>query len=190
MIPFKYISIKEHQLISDKLYDYVLHNTDVLKNASPWTTLKKDDVLKFVPELAVELRKIVDADIEMISIIHRKPKVYGGVHIDSGGLTRMLFPVRNCAGSYTKFFDLNGNSVIEKKGNEGDTFFAISQYDAVNDCIIGNGNPLKEIGAAELISPIVFDSGIAHGVYTNPDCLGPRLTATIAFTKDIKYLLQ
>lgn len=179
MIPFKYIPVDNQQLISDKLYDYVIRHTDILKNEWPWNTLNKDHVLKFVPELAVELRKIIDADITMISIVYRKPKVGGGIHIDSGKLTRVLWPVRNCTGSYTKFFDLNGNEVIEKFGPEGDKFLSI-----------GDTFPLNEIAAAELSAPVVFDSGIPHGVYTNPIFLKPRLTATIAFSKDIKYLLQ
>jgi hypothetical protein len=179
MIPFKFISVEQQQLISDKLYDYVIHHTDILKNAWQWNTLKKDDVLKFVPELAAELRKIIDADITMIAIVYRKPNEQGGIHIDNGRATRVLWPVRNCAGSYTKFFDLNGNGVIEKFGKEGDRFLDI-----------GKTFPLKEIAAVELTSPVVFDSGIPHGVYTNPILDEPRLTATIAFNKDIKYLLQ
>jgi hypothetical protein len=179
MIPFKHISVENQQLISDKLYDYVINHTHILKMAWLWNTLKKNDVLKFVPELAVELRKIIDADIRMISIIYRKPNHQGGIHIDFGGATRVLWPVRNCAGSYTKFFDLNGNEVIEKKGQEGDRFLDIVPT-----------FPLTEIAAVELTSPIVFDSGIPHGVYTNPTLHEPRLTVTISFSKDIKYLLE
>lgn len=178
MIPFKFISVENQQLISDKLYDYIVEHTDILKKAWQWNTVKKDDVLKFVPELAVELRKIIDADIKTISIIHRKPNAQGGIHIDFGGATRVLWPVRNCAGSYTKFFDLNGNEVVEKRGSEGDRFLDIIHT-----------YPLKEIAAVELTSPIVFDSGIPHGVYTNPKLNEPRLTVTIAFSKDIKYFL-
>ena len=178
MIPFKFISVGNQQLISDKLYDYVVQHTDILKNEHPWNTLNKEHVLSFVPELAAELKKVIDADITMISIVYRKAKVHGGIHIDSGKLTRILWPVRNCAGSYTKFFDLNGNDIIEKSGPEGDKFLAI-----------GNTYPLTEIASIELSSPVVFDSSIPHGVYTNPVSLEPRLTATIAFSKDIKYLL-
>lgn len=179
MIPFKHISVENQQLISDKLYDYVVNHTDILEKAWLWNTLKKNDVLKFVPELAVELRKIIDVDIRMISIVYRKPNAQGDIHIDYGGLTRVLWPVRNCAGSYTKFFDLNGNEVIEKKGQEGERFLAIVPT-----------FPLTEIAAVELTSPIVFYSGIPHGVYTNPTLNEPRLTVTISFSKDIKYLLE
>ena len=181
LAPFKHISVENQQIISDKLYDYVLRYTNILNNEWSWNTLKKDHVLKFVPEMITECKKIIDADITMVAIVFARPKRTVGIHIDSGNSERfrLLWPIRNCTGSYTKFFDLNGNEIIEKIGKEGDKFFTI-----------GDKFPLIEIGAAELTTPIVFDSRIPHGVFTNPMCLGARLTATIGFAKDLRYLLE
>lgn len=179
MIPFKYISVGNQQLISDKLYNYVVQHTDILEKELPWNTLNHNHVLDFVPELAQELSKVIDAKIIRVVIVHRKPQFQGSVHVDGGGLTRVLWPVKNCTGSYTKFFDLNGNKFIEKTGSEGEKFSAIEDI-----------YPLQEISAVELVKPIIFNSGIPHGVYTNPAYTEPRLSVTIAFDKDLKYLLD
>lgn len=178
MISFKYISVGNQQLISDKLYDYVIQYTNILEKELPWNTLDLNHVLEFIPELKQELEKVIDAKIIRIAIIHRKPQFQGSVHVDGGKLTRVLWPVRNCTGSYTKFFDLNGNKFIEKLGSEGEKFSVVEDI-----------YPLQEIASVELIRPIIFDSGIPHGVYTNPEYTEPRLSATVAFSKDLKYLL-
>lgn len=175
---FKYIDVENQQLISDKLYQYVVERTDILNKKWAWNTLDKNDVLAFVPELAESLGKVIDSEITMVSIVYRNPGNAGGIHIDSGRLVRALWPVQNCHGSYTKFFDLNGNSVIETIGAEGDKYLKI-----------GEEFPLKEIAAVELTRPVIFDSGVPHGVYTNPALTGPRLTATMAFRKEPKYFL-
>ena len=41
--------------------------------------------------------------------------------------------------------------------------------------------PFTEIASIELTRPLVFNTKIAHGVYPNPDCSGPRLSITIGF---------
>jgi len=173
MKTYKFLSIENHELISKKLYEYVINKTDILEKKWDWNTLDRDAVLQFVPELAVACSKIIDHPITMISIVHRPAGASGGVHVDVGNYDyRVLWPVANCQGSFTKFFDLNGNNLIETKGAEGDTFLTIEKK-----------NPLIEIDAVELVAPVVFCTRTPHGVFTNPSCTESRLTATIGFGK-------
>jgi hypothetical protein len=125
----------------------------------------------YVPELQEECFKIIPAPITMVAIVYRNPGKEWGVHIDTGLYDhRLLWPVKNCQGSYTRFFDLNGNAAITRLGGEGDLYTEIrSDY------------PLLEIDAVELTAPIIFNTRIPHGVFTNPKCAEPRLSATIGF---------
>ena len=176
---FRYLDIDDHQIVSEKLYHYIETETDILTKKWAWTTLQTNDVLKHIPELEQKLQPFNFSKIYQISIIYRSPGVQGPPHIDSKKLVRALWPVKNCEGSFTKFFDLNGNDVISKLDDEGNSYLHIEAK-----------NPMPEIHAVELVRPIVFNTGVPHGVYTNPKLTGPRISATIAFVQQPKDFLQ
>jgi hypothetical protein len=171
MKPYQFIQINQAELITNKLYSYIIEKTDILEKRWDWNTLILKDVLAYVPELEEECAKVIPAPITMVSIVHRNPGAVGGVHIDVGNYNyRILWPIKNCAGSYTRFYDLNGNKIITTYGKQGDEFKTISKDYA-----------LVEIDAVELIAPIIFNTQVPHGVYTNPNFTESRLTATIGF---------
>ena len=178
---YKYIDTEKQEYISEKLYSYVEKFTPVLQKKWFWNTINKTHLLKTIPELEEELKKIIEHEITMISIIYRPPNYQGGIHIDNITYPyRVLWPVKNCEGSFTKFYDLNGNDMIERFGDQGDRHL-----------IPDNKYPLLEIESMELIKPIVFNTQIPHGVYTNPEFTEPRLSATIGFGNyPLEKLLQ
>lgn len=168
---FKFLTVSNQELIADKLYDYVINHTNILETKYDWNTLNRAEVLEFVPELVTECTKLVNHPIVMISVIYRSPGEGGKIHIDQGPAKyRLLWPVRNCQGSYTKFYDLNGNQVKEIFNPNGNSFLTIDTV-----------NPMPEIASVELTSPVIFNSKVPHGVYTNPALNEPRLSVTIGF---------
>ena len=171
MKPYKFINCNRVNEISKKLYEYVVNETDILEKKWEWNTLNLPKVLLYVPELQEECSKIIPVPITMIAIVYRSPGKEWGVHIDTGNYNyRLLWPVKNCEGSYTRFFDANGNIAMPRLGLEGDIYTELrSDY------------PLIEIDAVELTSPIIFNTRIPHGVFTNPKCTEPRLSVTIGF---------
>lgn len=169
--PYQFINVNRVNEISDKLYKYVIEKTDILEKKWDWNTLPLKEMLNYIPELAEECSKIIPAPMTMISIVHRNPQHPIGIHVDISKYNhRVLWPIRNCQGSYTRFYDLNGNTVSIQKGKQGDAFKVISQT-----------NPLIEIDAVELTGPIVFNTQIPHSVSVNPVCGEARLTATMGF---------
>jgi hypothetical protein len=177
---FKYLDIENHELISDKLYQYVLTHTDILKNKIYWNTLDLEHVLEHVPELKTTLNKIIHSRIVLVAIFYTPPGFSGGAHIDAGPLEhRVLWPVHNCKGSYTKFFDLNGNQLVEKMTDGNDPYY-----------LVEGDNPLIEIASAETTKPLVLHVKSVHGIYTNQEYTQPRLTATIGFFDPIGSYLE
>ena len=167
---FQHIDVEQQQLISDKLYDYIVNHTNIRRKWG-WTDVNLTTLRYHVPELFDELGKIIDHEITMVAILMFQPKTIGEKHVDfEKHQYRMLWPVRNCKGSYTKFYDLNGNKLVTKFGKQGERYLAAS-----------GTYPLVEVASVELIKPIVFSPKILHGVYTNPEFDEPRLTATIGF---------
>jgi hypothetical protein len=175
MLPFIYINVENQQLISDKLYNFVISKTNIIQNCYSWNNLDLNDLKKYVPELFLELEKSIGSAIDVAAVVCRCPYNGGAPHVDYNKAVRVLFPIKNCAGSYTRFYDLNGNSMILKTGEKGNKWYEYSKE-----------FPLIETYSVELIKPIIFDSGVMHGVVVNPDCSEHRLTLTVKFKKDIR----
>ncbi len=177
---FSYLDIKDHDIVSKKLYQYVLEHTDILEKKIYWNTLNVEHVLEHVPELMQSVSQVIPARMFMIAIFYTPPGFAGGVHIDSNVLDhRVLWPVHNCEGSYTKFFDLNGNRLIEMFTDGKDPYMAVEE-----------NYPLIEIASAETRAPLVLHVKTPHGIYTNPTCSEPRLTATMGFDYPLENFLK
>ena len=168
---YKYIDVNQVESISDKVYEYIGTRTNILKNCHMWNETPVNPLLEYVPELSIELKKIIPHDISMISVIYMDAGRIGGTHIDTGPYDyRVLWPIKNCQGSYTKFYDLNGNDVVIGYGKSGDQYLGVKEV-----------NPLIEIESIELIKPVIFNTKLPHAVHTNLTCQDPRITITIGF---------
>ena len=177
MKTYNFLPVENHQVISDQLYQYVVDKTNILevtRDVGRWTDLQVDSVLADIPELAIELAKIVDHPITLIAILSYPPGSDIPVHLDVGSYKyRILWPVANCTGSYTKFYNQNGNKLIKK-------------YSAVTTgAYITNEDryPLLEMDSCELLAPVVINTQVLHGVISNPTATGHRLSATFGFGK-------
>lgn len=178
---YQYLNIKKHELISEQLYQYVLnHRPDILEKKIFWNTLDTEHVLAEIPELFPAVSLEIPARIVTIAIFYCPPGFAGGIHIDSNVLDyRILWPVHNCKGSYTKFFDLNGNQLVEKFSGGADPYLEVEEK-----------YPLIEIDSVETIAPFVFHVKTPHGIYTNLEHTGPRLTCTIGFDYPLENFLK
>jgi len=169
---YKFIDIPGYELISDKIYDYIVSKTDVIKSPAEfgsWNRVNTNEMLELIPEIQTVLHNF-DLEAERITIIKINPHVNLPIHIDSDRHPRMLWPVRNCQGSYTKFFNVDKNNIVTKVGAKGDVYN-----------LILNPESAVQIDQLELTQPVIFDPTIPHGVWTNPEFDGYRLTMTIKF---------
>lgn len=189
MKTYNFLPVPDHQAISNKLHQYVVNKTNILevtKDVGRWTDLDVDSVLTDIPELSAELAKLVDHPITLIAILAYPLGSNIPVHLDVGSYKyRILWPVLNCTGSYTKFYNQNGNNLIRK-------FSAVTGGPYITN---ENRYPLLEIDSCELTAPVVINTQILHGVISNPTATGHRLSATFGFGKadlsglfDIKVL--
>lgn len=185
---YKFLPIDDHLPISRKIYDYIIkERSDILEDSHFWNTLDHFEVLEHVPEILEYCNTIFpNRTITRIAIISvnssKGSSMNGGIntlHRDTGGSQyRILWPILNCTGSYTRFYDPNGNKVIYGRSDELSCPECI--YTSVE--IV---NPLIELGSFELTAPIVFDSFIMHAIYPSPKVDGPRLTMTIGFDPEL-----
>jgi hypothetical protein len=175
---YKFLDVNNFQTISDEVYDYVVNCTEILQSIHPtfYTDVNIPHILKHSPSL----REFLDQKFlmpDLISVIVVPPWEIPYTHVDYiDPYVRMLWPVRNCAGSRTKFYDvpkeflkLTADSKVSTN-----TYYHITEK---------RDWPL--LGEVELIQPIVFDSSIAHAVHPAPDATEHRISFTLGFDKDL-----
>ena len=178
MICYKKLDIPNHRLISDKLFDYVTNRTQILDKKIFWNYVRVPQVFESIPELK-ELTEAHNLNVSAMAVIYAPPGLEGAIHIDYGLDVRILWPIRNCEGSYTRFFDIDKQYIQVARLPNNEPYYKITKPE-----------PYEVIDELELTQPVVFDSGIAHGVYTNPNCNEPRLTFTIRCSDSMKHWLS
>jgi hypothetical protein len=174
---FKKIELPNWEELSSKVDSYI-QTTDILQKKYTWNTIDSKEILDKIPMLETMFSEF-DLKVKTIAVIFKSPLSRGGVHIDSGIGVRALIPIKNCQGSYTKFFDVDKSKIQLKTGAAGDTYYYIPE------------SAIKtEIVSVETITPIMFDPQVPHGVWTNPNIYSPRLTLTIGFNRPPRELLS
>lgn len=179
-----------HALISEKIYSYIVNHTDILKTKSPrddwgfWYSVSNENIQTYCPEL-IDYFDSLDLQIKYVVIIYSPARVEGMVHID--GNTRLgnddlplrcLWPIKNCEGSFTKFFDVSQTTVEEKILSSGYPYLEVLP------------GPMTEIGGLELVKPIIFNPNVAHGIFTNPNCDEGRISLTVGFNNTDDQILK
>lgn len=177
MYLFKYLKIDNHKTISESIKNFLAIKTTVLEEKLHWKFLQVRSLAEHVPEI----QSIFDQwnlQIVTAAAIYRNPYSHGGIHIDSSHYYRILWPISNCGGSYTKFFEEDRTKFISGQGKDGDKNLSLIP-----------GQTLKFLDQFELIQPVVFNPKIPHGIYCNPMLNQPRVSVTFGFDRDPKDLM-
>ena len=179
---YKFLDIPNYSLISNKIYDYVLTKTDIMTGDTVWNETNQQEILNEVPELKLVLDnlqlKVERHGGEAIAIVKADPGIGIKIHMDYDTEPRILWPIRNCQGSYTKFFKVNPTNIIQQRRVVDGSIY---------NYLITDPESAKQIDSLELTAPVVFTPWIPHGVWCNPDCNEPRLTMTIKFNNNTDF---
>ena len=188
-IPYKFLTVKDHYKISEQMFAYIHdHSGLLIPNPKFWTKLDIDTVLNHVPSLKKLLKRNSLTPIQ-ISVIIADPDNHGvqSIHADSlQPHVRLLWPVKNCAGSRTKIYHVPNNFMQEittddVRSHATDTYFLPT--------VVKDWRFLTEF---ELTGPLVFDASIAHSVNCVPRPYAKpahtdwfRISFTIAFDQSL-----
>lgn len=175
---YQLLNIPGHDTIAEKVYKYVLSNTNIMQVDAIWNWANTRELLTLVPELKTAL-DLVNLQVEQISIVKANPGSNIKMHIDYDKEPRILWPIRNTRGSYTKFFKVDQQNILEQRGPRGDTYYEIL-----------NTESAEQLASLELLAPVMFKPWIAHGVWSNPRCTEPRLTMTIKLKNANDYVFS
>jgi hypothetical protein len=159
------------------MYDFVVNKTKILQEKIFWTYVNVPKVFQFIPELK-EVTDLYNIRADAMAVIWAPAGFEGAIHIDYAKDVRILWPIKNCLGSYTRFFNVDPNCVETAILENKNPYYKITQPE-----------PYEVLDNLELTQPAVFDSSIAHGVYTNPMYTEPRLTFTIRSKQSLSHLM-
>jgi hypothetical protein len=182
MALFKFIDIPNYDSLQLKIKDYLYNKTDVITN--PGSGMNPEAFVNFLDpihllENVLELNEWFTGhklEALYVNVFGISPKAKNLLHVD-GDLdngnrdVRILLPIQNTEGSFTRFYDVPKELIQER----------ISSYGAKHKVIVGDG-PFPLLGELSLTKPILFDSGIPHDVIVNKES-GYRVSMAIGFKK-------
>ena len=181
---YKFLNIKDHHIVSEQMFAFVRDHSGLLVlNPQFWTDLDVKTVLHHVPALS-KLLKRNSLTPKQIAVIIVNPDNETDIHTDTlEPYVRILWPVKNCAGSRTKFYDIPRSFLKVEPPGKASTNIAC--YPTVD-------RDWRFIGEVELTSPIVFDGSTAHAVHCAPRPYAVpvhtdwfRITFTVGFDKTL-----
>ena len=183
---YKFLNVKDHHVISEQMFAYLRDHSGLLVlDAWFWTDLDIKTVLDHVPALKKLLRRN-SLSPQQIAVIIVDPDPDAIIHTDTlEPYVRLLWPVKNCAGSRTKFYDIPRSFLLVEPAGPRNQSTNIACYPTVE-------RDWRFIGEVELTSPIVFDGSTAHAVHCAPRPYAVpahtdwfRISFTIGFDKSL-----
>ena len=177
-LAYKFFDVDNHQTIGDEVYDYVGTHTEILKPKTPvfFNDVSVMSMLRHTPLLKNFLQQNL-LEPKQISVVIVPSDMTPYLHVDTiDPYVRLLWPVKNCAGSKTKFFDIPREflELDHDSGGSTNTYFNITE-----------SRDWPSLGEVELTQPVIFDASVAHAVHPAPNATGHRISFTIGFDRDL-----
>ena len=172
----KFLDISDHQAVSDEIYEYLI--TEVLNKKSfmYYIELPISRVLLCCPLLVDFLNKHYLTPTLMAIIVADSKEESLPIHRDNDGsmpFIRVLWPIRNCQGSRTRFWNMPDNGRLTTDSN------------GVIYTEFPNIQGRELIAEFELTSPVLLNVSIPHSVHPNPDLPGLRISFSMGFDRDL-----
>ena len=179
---WKYLDIDAHQAISDEVYQYLADHTDALLGEQYFVDQSIHHMLRHCPLLTEFLNKNNLFPKRLATIVCLSHDEIN-IHKDFDGedpYVRILWPVKNCQGSKTKFWKVPSDAGQLTTGGYG-----TRDGPGITSIAFPKNYDYEVIDEFELSSPLVFDGTYAHSIHPNPDLSGPRVSFTIGFDQDL-----
>jgi len=175
---YKFYDVDNHQAISDEVYNYVVNHSDILTARTPifFNDVAIHSMLTHTPMLVDFLQKSSLVP-DKIAVVVVAPDAKVTLHVDTvDPYVRLLWPVKNCTGARTKFYDVPRECLKLEHNILGSTslYYTITEQ-----------RKWASLGEIELTQPVVFDASVAHTVYPAPRATEHRISFTMGFDRDL-----
>ena len=185
MKPYHVLNCPGLEEIQNQVMNWLTNkNVNLLESSSLWNKINTVDMVKDCPALTTYLRqqkfKLREASITVMN-----KRQDATLHIDEMPVTaKVNIPIHNTKNTFNRWYDIPAD--IKKKFqpivNEfGKKFYSFDNIDY---------NKIKLLGEIELLSPVVFNSQIAHNIVLGEQCELPRVVLACTFFNEPTHLLQ
>lgn len=199
---YKTIDIPNWQATSELVYQYIKQHEEIYTTKNTWVWFDFPAMLEAIPQIEQSLAA-VGLSVGWLSILSCKPAEGFHLHADgyeptNPGRVRILWPIKNCEGSQTNFYRVPREDLEfytapdhDNPDNPANSYnyngmeFKLAYYRPKE----GLG-PYEQIDGLSVLSPMVFDSSIAHQVISNPAIAEPRFTMTIQTNENLEGYLS
>ena len=159
-------------------------NSAVLTSNRLWNKINTSDLVKFCPAL-IQYCQSLDLKIREVALTVVNAKVDADLHIDELPVTAKInIPILNTENSFNRWYEIPAEllSATSPTINEfGKKYYTFKNVDY---------SKLTLLGEIELLTPVVFNSQIAHNIVMGEDCRFPRIVLSCTFFKEPLYLLE
>lgn len=179
---WKSLNVPDYQNISRELYQFICkHHPEILNQPELiWHELEVKHVCRHVGSLKTFFKR-GPIQPERFAVISFSQATYGlkhrvGLHADTlDPYVRLLWPIKNCTGSKTKFYAVPHAYLAQDVPDYDPNARGGSFWPTVD-------RAWRQIDEIELTTPVVFDASVPHEVCMAPagvlDRLWPDLPAT------------
>jgi hypothetical protein len=171
--------------IQNQVLEWInLKNPKVLESNSLWNKIDTVDLIRSTPALTKYCQSM-DLKIREVALTIVNNNRGADLHIDELPVTAKInIPILNTRNSYNRWYKIPDEilSTTEPVINGfGKKFYNFKNIDYTKLIL------LEEI---ELLTPVVFNSQIAHNIVLGRDCLFPRIVLACTFFQEPLHYLE
>lgn len=158
-------------------------NPSVLTSNRLWNKINTSDLVKSCPAL-IQYCRSLNLKIREVALTVVNTKQDADLHIDELPVTAKInIPILNTENTFNRWYEIPAEllaatpPVINEFGKKYYTFKNVDY------------SKLRQLGEIEILTPVVFNSQIAHNVVLNDGCRFPRIVLSCTFLKEPLHFL-
>jgi hypothetical protein len=159
-------------------------NSQILSSNELWNKINTTDLIKSAPGL-IKYCQLLNLKIREVALTIINKKEDADLHIDELPVTAKInIPILNTKNTINRWYDIPQDLLDATKpilNHFGKKFYNFKNVDYTK---------LKLLGEIELLSPIVFNSQIAHNIILGEQCQFPRIVLSCTFFKEPLHYLK
>lgn len=185
MKPYHALQCDNLLKIQQQVLDWIRSkNPAVLHSNQLWNKINTSDLVRCCPSLA-EYCTSLNLKIREVALTIINKKHDADLHIDELPITAKInIPILNTRHSFNRWYEIPETLLASTSpiiNDFGKKYYVFKNVDY---------NNLKLLGQVELLTPVVFNSQIAHNIVLENNCVFPRIVLACTFFKEPVHFLN